>query len=97
MESLETLPAIVEDLFGAALRERDRERELQGEARGEAQGAQREARALLLRWGERRLGAPSPEVTARLESIERLEELHTLIDRLDEPGQSWEQLLPPGT
>jgi hypothetical protein len=94
MESLETLPPIVEDLFGAALRERDREHEAQGVTQGEAQGALREARVLLLRWGVRRLGAASAEVLTRLEAVASLEELHALIDRLDEPGQSWERLLP---
>ena len=93
--TMRTLPPIVEDMFGDALRERERERELQGEERGEAVGARKEARATLLRLYTKRLGAPSPEIVARLEAIENIEQLHAVIDRYDEQTESWEQLLPP--
>ena len=96
---MNTLPPIVEDMFGDALRERERQRELQGEERGEkrgeAVGARNEARGTLLRLYTKRLGAPSTEVVARLEAIENIEQLHAMINRYDEQTETWEQLLPP--
>jgi len=93
---MKPLPTIVEDMFGDALRERDRQRVLEaeerGEERGEVVGALKEARATLIRLFAKRLGAPSAEVVKRLETIEDIDVLHSMIDRYDEQIESWEQL-----
>ncbi len=87
---MKTLPPIVEDMFGDLLRERERERIQEAEEVGEVVGT----RTSLLRLYTKRLGAPSSEIVARLESIDNIETLYAMLDRYDEPVESWEQLLP---
>jgi hypothetical protein len=89
--TMKTLPPIMEDLFGDALRQR----EMQAEERGEERGALSDARMIVLRLFTKRLGDPPGEVLTRLEAIIEAEVLHAMIDRHDEQIESWEQLLPP--
>jgi hypothetical protein len=97
--SMDTLPTIVEDMFGDALRKRELQSEKRGEERGEKRGevvgALKDARTILVRLYSKRLGAPSPDVVDQLEAIDNIESLHTMIDRYDEQPESWEQLLSP--
>ena len=64
----------------------------EGEAKGEAKGKAEEARAILLRIGSKRFGAPDAEVQAAIAAIEPLDELERLVDRLLE-AESWFELL----
>lgn len=68
------------------------EGEARGEARGEISGRIHEAKALLLRLGTRRFHSPSVIVADRVESIDDLSLLETLIERTIHVS-SWEELL----
>ena len=61
---------------------------------GEAIGELREARKMVLRAGMRRLGEASPETIARMETINVLDTLESLVDRLVDLGaETWDDLL----
>jgi predicted transposase YdaD len=118
---MKTLPPIVEDMFGDALRERERQRiqeaeklaEARGEERGEKRGEERGekrgeergekrgevigARAALLHLYTKKFGVAPAEVVARLEAIDTVAELYSMIDRYGEEIVSWPQLVPPST
>jgi hypothetical protein len=62
--------------------------------KGAAQGALQEARKLLLQLWQDRLGAAAaPEVQARVEMMQDLEQLEQLILRVTQ-ARSWDELLP---
>ena len=63
-----------------------------GVAQGMAQGANREAKRILLRQGERRYGPPDPETVAAIERMGGVEVIETLIDRVTEAA-TWAELL----
>jgi hypothetical protein len=65
-----------------------------GEARGEARGRLTEARALLVRIGTARFGAPDLTITTRIEAIHSLEDLERMADRLLQV-ENWQELLSP--
>ncbi len=83
--SMNTIPTIIDDMFGNVLRQRELQREKHGEAVG--------TRDTLLRLYTKRLGTPSPAIITQLETIDDIEVLRALIDRYDEQIESWEQLL----
>ena len=61
---------------------------------GIEQGRLGEARAVLLRSGARQFGPPNPSVQARVESINDIPSLETLMDRiLDHSAATWDELL----
>jgi predicted transposase YdaD len=64
----------------------------EGIAQGRAEGRAEEARTLLLRLGERRLGSPSEQVRARVEAVESRQTLEDLSLRLLEV-ETWDELL----
>ena len=66
--------------------------EAKGEARGEARGRVAEARAVLMRLGTRRFGSPPVPAIQRIESMNNLNELETLIDGVID-ASSWTDLL----
>ena len=72
-----------------------KEGEDRGVREGEMKGRLAEARALLLRLGTRQFGAPSPDVTSRLQALNDLPMIESLVDRLLETS-SWDELLRTG-
>ena len=58
------------------------------------EGAVEEAKKLILRFGQKSLGAPGETVTATLAAITDLERLERLHDRLGDV-KSWQELLAP--
>jgi uncharacterized protein DUF4351 len=56
------------------------------------EGRMEEAKAILLRLGERRFGPPSAEARAAIEALTDLERLEALTDRLLDV-ESWDELL----
>ncbi len=56
------------------------------------EGAEREARKLLLRWGQKLLGVPDESIKVALTGITDLERLERMGDRLGEV-KSWQELL----
>jgi hypothetical protein len=63
-----------------------------GEAKGEAKGKTEEARKILLLMGQKRFGAPTPEVIAALDGLSDVAKLEELTVRLLE-ATSWQELL----
>jgi predicted transposase YdaD len=63
-----------------------------GLEKGREEGRLEEARKLLRRLGERRLGPMSPEIRAGIEAITDVNRLDELIDRL-EAVSSWAELM----
>jgi hypothetical protein len=64
----------------------------EGREEGVAQGRVEEARAILLRQGTRRFGAPSDTIQVRIDGITAIEELELLLDRLLDV-ENWDELL----
>jgi predicted transposase YdaD len=64
----------------------------EGLVKGREEGRIEEARKLLRRLGERRLGPMTPEIRVRIEAISDVDRLDELIDRVLEVS-SWEELL----
>lgn len=63
-----------------------------GKQEGLREGGLEEARRVLLRLGQKRLGAASSEVAARIEAMREVEEIESLLERvLDVAG--WDELL----
>ncbi len=65
-----------------------------GEALGETKGAAIEARRLIIRLGTRKLGDPDLAIRDLLDSIDDIDALERMIDRLD-PAKQWSDLLGP--
>jgi predicted transposase YdaD len=65
---------------------------VEGREEGREEGRAEEARALLLRMGNKRFGAPSDQVKAVLETIASLARLEALADRLLEV-ETWQEFL----
>jgi predicted transposase YdaD len=63
-----------------------------GREEGREEGRVQEARALLLRLGERRFGPPSAEVQAAVAAVATVERLEALSEQLLD-AESWEELL----
>jgi hypothetical protein len=59
---------------------------------GREEGRLEQAKKLLLRFGQKSLGAPGERVTATLAAFTDLERVESLFDRLSEV-RSWEELL----
>jgi hypothetical protein len=59
---------------------------------GLAKGRAQEAKRILHRFGESRLGPPDPASQAALEAVEDVERLEALLDRVLS-ASSWEDLL----
>ena len=68
------------------------EGEASGRAEGEARGRAEEARRILIRQGLKRLGQPDESVLARISTLNDLDRLDHLLDRLLEVA-SWDELL----
>ncbi len=66
--------------------------ELRGELKGRSEGLAEGALTMLVRSGTRTLGAPPPEVLARLKAIQRVSEFEALMDQLPDIS-SWDELL----
>jgi hypothetical protein len=64
----------------------------EGMAKGLHQGAIQEAKKTLLHQGTKLFGAPRPKAAATLETINKLEKLDELLDRVLDVS-SWEELL----
>ena len=64
----------------------------EGLEKGESLGRLREARAIVLRVGTRKFGAPAEGVVSQLDAENSPERLEDLADRLLDVG-SWEELL----
>jgi len=64
----------------------------EGKAEGIAEGAVREARNMLLLFGKGRLGQPSEGVVRRLEAIDTVAALETLVPKIL-AVESWDELL----
>jgi predicted transposase YdaD len=64
----------------------------EGEALGRAKGRVDEARALVLRLGQRRFGAPPQQMVEKLNSIQDLAVLESIAEQIVEV-QGWDQLL----
>lgn len=71
------------------------EGEAKGQAKGEIAGRIREAKALLLRLGTRRLRSPSVAISEQIQRIDDLPRLEALIERTMDTS-SWEELLSLG-
>jgi predicted transposase YdaD len=70
------------------------EGEAKGRAEGVVEGRAEEARRALLHLGRKRLGQPDEEVRSKIEAINDVDQLNSLLDRiLDVAG--WEELLTP--
>ncbi len=65
---------------------------VKGREEGRVEGREEEARAVLLRIGTKRFGAPEDQVRTAMEAIDSLETLEALIDRLLEV-ETWQELL----
>jgi predicted transposase YdaD len=65
-----------------------------GRAEGEAKGRVQEAREVLLRQGQTKLGEPSERVRDEIEAMSDLERLNALLDRILDVS-SWDELLLP--
>ena len=70
----------------------ERQARAEGRTEGWAEGRMEQTRALLLRLGSKRFGAPDDQSRAVLEAIPSLEALERLADRLLEV-ESWQELL----
>ena len=68
----------------------------EGRVERRAEGELREARRMVARVGNRRLGAATGAVEARLETITSLAALETLVDRIFEV-ETWDELLSPAS
>ena len=60
---------------------------------GVEKGRRLEARDVLLRWGTKRLGPPTPETKARIEAVSDIQQLENLTDLLDGSVKDWAELL----
>ncbi len=68
--------------------------EAKGEARGKASGRAEGLREALLRVARRKLGEPDEVVRRKVESIEEIDQLDSLLDRIPD-ALSWDDLLNP--
>ena len=68
------------------------EGEATGIAKGVKQGQLEEARALILRLGQRRLGAPPANLVALLEQVSELPVLEAAADQVID-GAAWDEIL----
>ena len=64
----------------------------EGMAKGINQGVAQQAKRILMRMGQKRLGPPEAGVVATIEDITDRERAEALIERLEEVS-SWEELL----
>ena len=63
-----------------------------GKVEGKAEGAIIEARKMIVRIGTKRFGKPTARVTSKLDSIQSVEKLEQLSDRLFEV-ETWDEFL----
>lgn len=80
--------------YQAILREGKTEGRAEGKAEGKAEGRAEEARAIVIRLGTQRFGAPNKRTAAAIKSVASLERLEILSDRLLFVS-SWHELLKP--
>jgi predicted transposase YdaD len=66
--------------------------EAKGEARGEARGRAEEAREAVLTVGRKRLGQPEDGVFGKINAINDVNQLNSLLDRILDVS-SWEELM----
>jgi predicted transposase YdaD len=86
MEESSTYQAILRKVRDKGLEE--------GREEGREQGRADEARSLLLRIGTRQFGPPDVDVRTRLDAVNDLGRLESLMDRMvDKTVTSWAQLL----
>ena len=64
----------------------------EGKLEGKLEGGLEEGRRVLLRLGQKRLGAASSDVLQRIEAISDVEQIESLIDRVLDV-ESWNELL----
>jgi predicted transposase YdaD len=64
----------------------------EGKVKGIAKGEVDEARRILLRLGQKRLGPPDPPTIEKIEGVERVERIESMIEGLPDVA-SWEELL----
>src|SRR5207247_1720838 len=65
-----------------------------GRQEGQQKGRHQEAIRLLLRLGQKTLGVPGARVRAQLDTLDDLDVLESLVERVNEVA-SWDELLPP--
>lgn len=80
--------------FGLKMKESSTYQEIKNEGRveGQSEGRTAEARAVLLRLGSKRFGAPTTPVQAAIDALDQIETLDLLIDRILDV-ESWAELL----